>query len=252
MSQQAVSNPNEVWTHGAEDYLHYAKQLLAEFKDVIDSNSTIDEPAKSAGRQCPLFDSSMVFPLDSCSRCSWPRESILSGLLERCSTPAPPDGFTAPATGPGLFSFVASSAPGLTASSVPAFSFGAAPAFGAAAPTQEEEDEPEKDEPEVRAGRIPGHERGRGGDLRTAPALAAAGHESPVAAFLRSRVAWAGGGSLIVAGGMGIGKGECATPHRPHPMGAAHGPTQPPPLPFRRCVHACRRSRSRLRTSTCF
>ncbi|KAL6777192.1 hypothetical protein ACKKBF_B20525 [Auxenochlorella protothecoides x Auxenochlorella symbiontica] len=45
IAQQASSQPTQVWTAGAEDYLHHSKQLLADFQDVLQA---ADQPAPSA------------------------------------------------------------------------------------------------------------------------------------------------------------------------------------------------------------
>lgn len=81
-----------------------------------------------------------------CLQWTWPWHNIVHDPLH---SPFPPSPRAAPPAGGSLFSFGANSTSGPVASNVPAFSFGAAPAFGAATPAQEEDDEPEKDEPEV-------------------------------------------------------------------------------------------------------
>ncbi|KAL4458574.1 hypothetical protein ABPG75_013439 [Micractinium tetrahymenae] len=48
VAEQASSAPKELWTDGVEDYLKHAKQLLADFKDVLDSTAAADKPAEPA------------------------------------------------------------------------------------------------------------------------------------------------------------------------------------------------------------
>ncbi|EFN54150.1 expressed protein [Chlorella variabilis] len=46
VAEQSRAAPKELWTDGVEDYLQYAKQLLADFKDVLEDSG---KPAAAAG-----------------------------------------------------------------------------------------------------------------------------------------------------------------------------------------------------------
>ena len=45
MAEQSTSAAKELWTDGVEDYLKYAKQLLTDFKDVLEGGSKPEAPA---------------------------------------------------------------------------------------------------------------------------------------------------------------------------------------------------------------
>ncbi|PRW60168.1 1 domain containing expressed [Chlorella sorokiniana] len=50
VAEQSSGAPKELWTDGVEDYLKYAKQLLADFKDVLEGGSKPEAaPAPAAG-----------------------------------------------------------------------------------------------------------------------------------------------------------------------------------------------------------
>ena len=50
VAEQSTTAPKELWTDGVEDYLKYAKQLLTDFKDVLEGGSKAEAaPAPAAG-----------------------------------------------------------------------------------------------------------------------------------------------------------------------------------------------------------
>lgn len=49
VAEQSSTAPKELWTDGVEDYLKYAKQLLADFKDVLESSDKPEAAPAAAG-----------------------------------------------------------------------------------------------------------------------------------------------------------------------------------------------------------
>ncbi|KAI3435928.1 hypothetical protein D9Q98_001986 [Chlorella vulgaris] len=65
VAEQSQSAPKGLWTDGVEDFLTYAKQLLADYKDVLDQEEQDDEPATTAAAApaaSSLFGAAAVAP----------------------------------------------------------------------------------------------------------------------------------------------------------------------------------------------
>jgi hypothetical protein len=129
----------ELWTDGVEDYLRYARELVRDFGDVLDSTPEGPSPAKAAKAQQPAGG----FSFGGAAAGAGSQPAASSGFL--FGAPPPTAAAAAPAQPFTGFNFGAS-AP------APAFgagAFGGQPsAGGGGAPAQEEEEEAEE-EPSV-------------------------------------------------------------------------------------------------------
>lgn len=112
VAEQSSSAPKELWTDGVEDYLKYAKQLLADFKDVLEGSSS---PAAAAAPAAAGFG----FGFGSSTGAAAP------------AAPAPAGGSSKPPLAPGGL-FGAGAGSGSQGAAAPASIFGPLPTTGAA------------------------------------------------------------------------------------------------------------------------